>query len=424
MDRRKFSYAIAVVLALTCLLYVGWQQHVEAVTRETYERLEIFSDVLKKVKDHYVEEVDDEKLIYGAIQGMISDLDPHSSFLPPKSNEDMEIAIKGSFEGLGIEIAIRDGILTVISPIEGTPAFEAGIEAGDKVLRIDEESTQNMTLFDAVEKLRGPKGTRVKLFILREGVDQPMEITVARAVIRIPSVRAEVLEAGYPYIRIASFHARTTADLEENMKRLAKEEGGVRGLILDLRNNPGGLMDQAVGVSDLFLESGLIVYTRGRQEGSETRFEAQPQGSYVGFPMVVLVNSGSASASEIVAGALQDHKRAVVLGTQTFGKGSVQTIFQLADGSGLRLTTALYYTPNGRSIQAKGITPDIVVEAGEIVQNSIPPSLREENLQGHIETQGNAQKVEENPMLADVQVRRALDYLRSWNLFKGERTGL
>jgi carboxyl-terminal processing protease len=281
-----------------------------------------------------------------------------------------------------------------------------------------------MTLFDAVEKLRGPKGTRVKLFILREGVDQPMEITVARAVIRIPSVRTEVLEAGYPYIRIASFHARTTADLEEGMKKLAKEDGGIRGLILDLRNNPGGLMDQAIGVSDLFLESGLIVYTRGRQEGSETRFESQPQGSYVGFPMVILVNSGSASASEIVAGALQDHKRAVILGTQTFGKGSVQTIFQLADGSGLRLTTALYYTPNGRSIQAKGITPDIVVEAGEIVQKSALPLLREENLQGHIETEKALPQTEENPMLADVQVRRALDYLRSWNLFKGERTGL
>lgn len=419
------STHLAVVLTLASLfVYVGWQRHVQAVTRVTYEKLEIFSEVLQKIQDHYVEEVDTEQLIHGALRGMMQSLDPHSAFLPPRSNEDLEIAIKGTFEGLGIEIAIRDGLLTVISPIEGTPASEAGVQAGDQILKIDGESTQGMTLIEAVERLRGKRGTEVTLTLFRDGEEVPREITVTRGVIRIPSVRAQMVEPGYVYIRIATFHARTAREFENALQKLRKEQAEWKGLVLDLRNNPGGLMDQAVAIADLFIDSGLIVYTQGRTEKVQTRYEATPEGSYTDFPMVVLVNSGSASASEIVAGALQDHKRAVILGTQTFGKGSVQSIFRLADGSGLRLTTARYYTPSGRSIQAKGIQPDIVVEPGEIVQASPFHPIREENLVGHLPSGGGEGESEEEFLTTDVQLHRALDYLKSWNVFKGERTGL
>jgi carboxyl-terminal processing protease len=311
------------------------------------------------VRHNYVESTDSRELIFGAIRGMLEALDPHSSFMPPDLYKEMQIETQGSFGGLGIEITVRERYLTVVAPIDGTPADRAGIVAGDRIIRIDGVPTKDMTLVDAVRKLRGPKGTPVTITILREGQD-PFDVTVTRDIIEVHSVRTSDLGEGIGYVRLISFQERTSRDLQEELKAL--REKGMRGLVLDLRNNPGGLLTQAVQIADLFLEKGkLIVYTEGRAKSQNLSFVDQhdnPQD----FPMVVLVNKGSASASEIVAGALQDHQRAVVVGTQTFGKGTVQTVIPLNDGSGLRLTTAKYFTPNKRAIDGAGLTPDIVVE--------------------------------------------------------------
>jgi len=350
---------VLVMALLTVVIVTSGVHHRVVATDDAYDTLKVFSEVLTLVRHNYVESTDSRELIFGAIRGMLEALDPHSSFMPPELYKEMQIETQGSFGGLGIEITVRERYLTVVAPIDGTPADRAGIVAGDRIIRIDGVPTKDMTLVDAVRKLRGPKGTPVTITILREGQD-PFDVTVTRDIIEVHSVRTSDLGEGIGYVRLISFQERTSRDLQEELKAL--REKGMRGLVLDLRNNPGGLLTQAVQIADLFLEKGkLIVYTEGRAKSQNLSFVDQhdnPQD----FPMVVLVNKGSASASEIVAGALQDHQRAVVVGTQTFGKGTVQTVIPLNDGSGLRLTTAKYFTPNKRAIDGAGLTPDIVVE--------------------------------------------------------------
>src|SRR5512136_1685953 len=388
---RKAVLLIAIVSMLAVIVGIGAQRRCAAQGGNDYESIELFTDVLSIVKKSYVEEVDTKKLIYGAINGMLSSLDPHSSFMPPETYKEMKIETKGSFGGLGIEISIKDGILSVISPIEDTPAYKAGIKAGDQILKIDDRFTKDLSVMDAVKRMRGPKGTKVVLTIMREGFEKPKEFPLVRDIIQVKSVKFKTLDEGFGYIRISQFQEKTDDDLVKAFQELRqKNNGNLRGLVLDLRNDPGGLLDQAVKVADHFLEEGkLVVYTEGREKDSKMRFTARKGDKEPHYPIVVLINSGSASASEIVAGALQDHKRAIIMGTQSFGKGSVQTIIPLSDNSGLRLTTARYFTPNGRSIQAKGISPDIVVENIELTSTEKKDGLhiREKDLENHFETE-------------------------------------
>ncbi|MGH9821301.1 MAG: S41 family peptidase, partial [Pyrinomonadaceae bacterium] len=375
-----------------------WVPNVSAVPRQDYETLETFTNILSIVKKNYVEEVDTKNLVNGAINGMLSSLDPHSAYLTPELYKELQSDTQGRFGGLGIEITVKNGMLTVVSPIEDTPAFKAGVKPGDMIFKIEDEFTKDMTLIDAVKKMRGPKGSKINLSIKREGNPELINFTLTRDTIRVQSVRSRTLEPGYGYIRLAQFQERSDRDVQKALEKLTAEKGGLKGIVLDLRNNPGGLLTQAVRVSDLFLDSGLIVYTEGRIESQKQKFFAQKEGSLMDLPMVVLVNGGSASASEIVAGALQDHKRAVVLGTKTFGKGSVQTILPLDDNSALRLTTARYFTPKGRSIQATGIVPDIIVESTPQQEGKVEDkkrqTLREENLPGHLQ---NSQQTPAQP---------------------------
>jgi carboxyl-terminal processing protease len=399
-----------------------------AIGQGEYRSLETFTNILSIVKKNYVGEVNTKDLIEGAIDGMLNSLDPHSAYLSPDLYKDLQTETRGKFGGLGIEITIRDGFLTVVSPIEDTPAFRAGIEAGDQIIKIEDEFTKDMTLMKAVKKMRGPKGSKITISIKRKDVPKLVEFTITRDTIRIRSVRSRTLEEGYAYVRIAQFQERTNRDLRKALKELNTENGGIRGLVLDLRNNPGGLLTQAVKVSDIFLDSGLIVYTEGRLENQKQKYFSSLEDSWVGFPIVILVNGGSASASEIVAGALQDHKRAIVLGTKTFGKGSVQTILPLDDHSALRLTTARYFTPKGRSIQAKGILPDIVMEnvrRSEAKKTGKKEALREENLPGHLQNPRSEEGSEETPQQKrerdidkDAQLKRALELLKGWEVFK------
>ncbi len=442
--KRGFPVILLIVgMALGFFLAAQWVPSVSAVPRQDYESLEAFTNILSIVKKNYVEDVDTKNLVNGAINGMLSSLDPHSAYLTPELYKDLQMDTQGRFGGLGIEITVKDGILTVVSPIEDTPAAKAGVKPGDQIFKIENEFTKDMTLVDAVKKMRGPKGTKINISIKREGVPELINFTLMRDTIRVQSVRSRTLEEGYGYIRLAQFQERSDRDVQKALEKMAAEKGGLKGLVLDLRNDPGGLLTQAVRISDLFLDSGLIVYTEGRIESQKQKYFAQKDGSWMDFPMVVLVNGGSASASEIVAGALQDHKRAVILGTKTFGKGSVQTILPLDDNSALRLTTARYFTPNGRSIQAMGIVPDIIVESAPPQEGKVDdkkrPSLREENLPGHLQNPQNQQqtpnppsqdqvdKEKEIPSSAptgddsidnDVQLKRALDLLKSWDVFK------
>ncbi len=395
--------AVCIPATLTLLL---WQHpSSSAKTQDTYKNLEIFADVLTLIQKNYVEEIDTQQVIEGAIRGMLNSLDPHSSYMKPDEFKELQVETKGSFSGIGIEITTKDNILTVVSPIEGTPAFKQGLQAGDKIIKIEDELTNDMSLMQAVKKLRGPKGSKVTISIHREGWTKLKEFTIVRDVIPIYSVRSRILEPGYGYARITSFQSKTARDLKKAMDDLGKERK-LDGLILDLRNNPGGLLDQAVQVSDLFLSDGVIVSTEGRIKEQNMIFEAHAdKDNEYDFPMIVLVNEGSASASEIVAGALKDHKRALILGAQTFGKGSVQTIIPMADGAGLRLTTARYFTPNGTSIQATGITPDIVVptvilderDKDDDSAREQPKFLREKDLKHHIENGNDEKDAEEKP---------------------------
>lgn len=383
--RRRVGWAVGLVAA--ALLFGGLGRSlVSAVDRGTYENLEAFTSVLAIVQKNYVEETATQELIEGAIDGMLSALDPHSAYLTPDSYKELQVDTEGSFGGLGIEITIRDDVLTVVSPIEDTPAYRAGVQAGDRIIKIEDELTKDMSLIDAVKKMRGKKGTRVTISLRREGVPRLIDVSIVREVIQIRSVKWKMLEDGYAYIRITQFQDRTSGDLERALRQLAQDHGPLHGMVLDLRNNPGGLLSQAVKVSDLFLDSGLIVYTEGRLENQQQKYFARPGGD-TETPMVVLINNGSASASEILAGAVQDHGRGVLLGTKTFGKGSVQTILPVDGGAALRLTTAMYFTPSGRSIQVTGIIPDIELEnlPEAYVALRRRHSVREKNMPGHFD---------------------------------------
>ncbi len=355
--------------------------------------LRTFADVFDRIKQAYVEEVDDKTLLNNAIKGMLTELDPHSAYLEPEAFEDLQINTMGEFGGLGIEVGMEDGFVKVISPIDDTPAAKAGVKSGDLIIKLDDTQVKGLSLTDAVNLMRGKPGSNIKLTIIREGVDKPLELNVVRAVIQVQSVKKRMLEPRYAYVRLSQFQVHSGADVEKALKDLNKEnKEPLAGMILDLRNNPGGVLQAAVEVCDLFLDAGMIVYTKGRLPDAEMQFSATPGDMLKGIPMIVLVNGGSASASEIVAGALQDQSRAIVVGTTTFGKGSVQTILPLHDNRALKLTTARYYTPKGRSIQAQGIQPDIVVENAQLTRvNNDVFGVREADLSGHLQNPGKGE---------------------------------
>ncbi len=352
------------------------------------DELRTFTEVFQKIKNDYVEEVEDRQLLENAIRGMLAGLDPHSAYLVKEAYKELQEGTTGEFGGLGIEVGMEDGFVKVIAPIDDTPAAKAGIKAGDLIVKLDDTPVKGMSLNDAVKIMRGKPGTKIILTIVREGESQPLTITVIRDYIQVQSVRSRFLEPGYGYIRISQFQSRTAEDVRKETEKLKKEASAtLRGIILDLRNNPGGVLSAAVGVSDLFLEKGLIVYTKGRVKDSQLQFNAKPVDILDNVPIVVLVNAGSASASEIVAGALQDHKRAVIVGEKTFGKGSVQTILPMTNNSALKLTTARYYTPSGNSIQATGIIPDIIFDKIKVTKAEDDSSTRvkEADLSRHLE---------------------------------------
>jgi C-terminal peptidase (prc) len=356
------------------------------------EELRAFTDVFGRIQNDYVEAVDEKTLLESAIRGMLAGLDPHSAYLNEEELKELQIGTTGEFGGLGIEVSMEDGFVKVVSPIDDTPAQRAGVKPGDLIIRLDDTPVKGLTLNDAVKLMRGKPGTDIMLTIVREGEEKPLKVTITRAVIKVRSVKQQILDDGFGYLRITQFQANTGESLKEAVEKLKEEnKGQLKGLVLDLRNNPGGVLNAAVAVSDAFLEKGLVVYTEGRVEDARLKFNATPNDMLKGAPMVVLVNGGSASASEIVAGALQDHKRAIIMGEKTFGKGSVQTILPLKNGSALKLTTARYYTPSGRSIQAEGIAPDIqlanlTLAAGE--ESDVQP-LKESNLSRHLENGSN-----------------------------------
>ncbi|MCC6750007.1 MAG: S41 family peptidase [Deltaproteobacteria bacterium] len=406
-----------VVAALVAMLLLG---AASALPRSysPYRKLNLFARVLTYVENNYVEHVDDSKLVHGAIKGMLESLDPHSVFMPPDQYRQMKSETQGEFGGLGVEVEVRDGWLTVISPLEGTPAHRGGMQSGDQILEIDGKSSRDLRMEEAVRSMRGARGTRIRLK-LRRGA-KTFELSLVRDLIRVVSVTSKLLAPGVGYVRIKSFQERTDAYLRSAVEELQKK-GKLRGLVLDLRNNPGGLLDQAIKVADLFLPGGIIVKTTGKGGRMVEVERAQKKGTLENFPVVCLVNGGSASASEIVAGALQDHKRAAVLGTRTFGKGSVQTIIDLEDGSGLKLTVARYYTPAGRSIQEHGIEPDILVQPSAPVVRT-ERVTRERDLRGHLRNEqarkALASKGETTPRLADFQLQTAIDYLRAAEIFR------
>ncbi|MGH8013013.1 MAG: S41 family peptidase [Candidatus Binataceae bacterium] len=436
-----------------CLVVIGdlAVQRAQALPDDTYQELQTFANVLAIVQKNYVEPVSTKQLINGAITGMLASLDPHSAYLTPDLYRDLEVETRGSFGGLGIEITMRNDVLTVVAPIEGTPAYHAGIKAGDQIIKINNNFTKGMTLTDAVKLMRGPKGSEIHLTIHRDGIPDLFTVAIRRDVIKIKSVKAKPLTDGYGYVRITTFQDGTNADLEKALDKLRKRDHGhIKGLVLDLRDNPGGLLNQAVSVCDDFVDGGLIVYTQGRLESEQQKFFAHKKKEFRDYPMVVLVNGGSASASEIVAGALQDHRRAIIEGTQTFGKGSVQTILPLDNNSALRLTTARYYTPNGRSIQAVGITPDVVVEPPKLTLAMLEQEqgttidqgeeIRESDLLHHFKnnqqhpgksnngaapansgnqapTAKQSKAASEKPQ-KDVQLEKAISILEHWNKYK------
>jgi carboxyl-terminal processing protease len=424
---RKTSLVFLGAVAGAGLALLATQPHIifvgssaKAASSDTYRQLNLFGDVFERVRADYVEKPDDAKLVESAINGMLAGLDPHSSYMDPKSFRDMQVQTRGEFGGLGIEVTMEDGLVKVVAPIDETPAAKAGVMANDIITKLDDEQVQGLTLNQAVEKMRGPVNTKIKLTIMRKGQDKPIEVSITRDVIRVKSVRSHSEGEDVGYIRVTQFNEQTTDGLKKAISDLTNQLGAekVKGFVLDLRNNPGGLLDQAISVSDAFLDKGEIVSTRGRNAEETQRFNARPGDLTKGKPLIVLINGGSASASEIVAGALQDHKRATLVGTRSFGKGSVQTIIPLGAGNGaLRLTTARYYTPSGRSIQAKGITPDI-----EVLQD-VPDDLKartdtkgEASLRGHLKAEGNEESGSQSYVPQeekdDKALKEALDLLR------------
>ncbi|MGM0655988.1 MAG: S41 family peptidase [Thermodesulfobacteriota bacterium] len=413
----------AVILMLTA-------GSVQAAEEETYQSLKLFADVLEELEKNYVDEVNPEELIHNAIKGMVGNLDPHSSLMPPDAFENLQDDTKGEFSGIGIVITMKDGILTVVSPIEGTPAYEAGITAGDIIIKIDDVSTKDMAMWEAVNKMRGARYEEVKITIIREGASAPLVFTIKRDMIPMTSVRSAMPEPGFGYLRITNFRMNTLDDVIEHLSDLEKQGGGLKGLIIDLRDNPGGLLDQAIRISDLFIDKGTIVSIKGRIEKNNQAFKARPNFPERDYPIVTLINGGSASASEIVAGALKDNSRSLILGTPSFGKGSVQTVRPLKDGFGLKYTIARYYTPSGHSIQAKGIQPDIRLDPGTVKEDPKETStfdlmLKEKDLKNSLKPEDEGLKnkkksqkdAEIEKLNKDVQVKRALDILISYGVF-------
>jgi len=432
IKKRQFVVLLIGIFLTVTVLGASVAKQVLATQSETYEKLKIFSEVLYLIQTNYVEEIDVQEVIYGGIHGMLKALDPHSSFMPPDVYQEMQVETRGNFGGLGIQIAIKDDQLTVIAPIDETPAFRAGIEAGDRIVKIEEAPTKDMLLMEAVKLLRGPKGTSVTITIMRDSFEAPREFTIVRDIIELKSVSVKTLGDNLGYIRLRQFQEDSADELEEALNEL--ESQGMEAVVLDLRSNPGGLLNAAVEVADKFLEKGkLIVYTEGRKQNQDMRFVAHQDFTHPNYPMVILVNHGSASAAEIVAGALQAHGRAVVLGTQTYGKGSVQSVIPLSDNSGLRLTTATYFTPDGRSIHEKGITPDIVVELEtpptdveaqnqEARENSESQENPDADIQESEGNEENSDVLQDTPDAEDLeiaevlkrdnQLRRAVDILQ------------
>lgn len=453
--QKKKHIRLWLAVAITVIFLTmgtGFYGDLEAKSDETYKSLKVFSDVLEIIEKNYVDEVNSKELIEKAIQGMVHSLDPHSSLMPPEAFRDLSIDTKGEFTGIGIHITMRDKFVTVISPIEGTPAYRAGIKAQDRIMKVDGKPTTDLR--EAVKMMRGPKGTSVVVTIHRKGAADPIEFTLIRDVIPIRSIRSAILKPGYGYIRISNFNQSTTEDLKDALSKLesGSESDNVllKGLVLDFRNNGGGLLDQAIKVSDLFIEDGIILSIKGRIKRNTKEFPANPNTVKRTYPIVALINGGSASASEIVVGALQDHKRALVLGTTSFGKGSVQTVETLRDGSGLKLTIARYYTPSGREIQAKGIEPDVVVkykfEDETDSQTGEENFYKEKDLKNHLKPKSDDTKdikpeaenkkdkkkgirkpevenmlgpIDSNLLKSDNQVMRALELLVGYDLFKG-----
>lgn len=434
--KKKMRVSVLLMTTFAVLAFMifsggGFQHKVSAET-DDYQDLKVFSEVLSALKKNYVESVDTKKLVYGAVKGMLNTLDAHTAFMPPEVYKEMQVDTRGEFGGLGLQIAIKDKALVVIAPIADTPAAKVGIKSGDVILKVDEfVMTEDSTLMDAVQKMRGRKGTAVTLTVKRASEVEDLIFTMIRDIIRIKSVRSRVLEPGIGYIRLTQFQEHTARDLSGAITKLLNED--IHSLVLDLRNNPGGLLNAANDVSEQFLQNGQLIVSVKSREGKEDEYIAGRSSRLDRMPIIVLVNEGSASASEIVAGALQDWKRAVVVGTQSFGKGSVQTILPLSDGSAIRLTTAKYYTPSGRSIQNTGITPDIIVrpEITKFVKTS--PILREKDLERHLENEmapdadkpepkdeTDALPTDEETLAApeDTQLKKAVDLLKGWRIFK------
>jgi carboxyl-terminal processing protease len=388
------------------------------------DELRSFADVFNHIRLSYVEEIDDKTLLENAIRGMLSGLDPHSTFLDAKSFDDLQVSTSGEFGGLGLEVGLENGFVKVISPIDGTPAEKAGIESGDLIIKLDGKPVKGMSLNDAVNLMRGKKGSDIELTIVRESVSQPFDLLLTRDIIKVVSVRNKTLEEGYGYIRIAQFQSKTGTEFREALDQLQQKNSKLKGLVLDLRNNPGGILQASVEVADALLADGLIVYTEGRISDSHSQFSASPDDLSNGSPVVVLINGGSASASEIVAGALQDHHRAVIMGTDSFGKGSVQTVVPLSEKHAIKLTTARYFTPNGRSIQAQGIVPDITVERARIEAIEGRERITEADLQGHLSsTDGDessskerGKKAREELFNRDNQLYEALNLLKGLHI--------
>ena len=448
--KKKQHIKLWLVLLIAVIFWTvgsGFYRNLSADGAETYKGLKLFSDVIGLVENNYVDPVDSKELIEKAIEGMVHSLDPHSSLLSPDDFKELQIDTQGEFTGIGVSITMKDGFVTVISPIEGTPAYEAGIKAGDRIIKVDGKTTGDLR--EAVKMIRGPKGTEVVVTIAREEAKKPIDFKIVRDIIPVESVKAVVLKPGYGYVWITNFRDNTTDDLVSELEKLESAKIPLKGLILDLRDNPGGLLNQAIEVSDLFIEKGTILSIKGRKEKNTQIYTATPNKVKRNYPIVLLINGGSASASEIVAGALQDQKRALILGTTSFGKGSVQSVEKLRDGYGLKLTIARYYTPSGRSIQAKGIQPDIVVKRRLISKEDMDDisegMLKEKDLQNHLEAvpeKGQEKKREGDKkgknrkkqnidktkfiygqlkpeqLMTDNQVTRALDILLSYEIFK------
>ncbi len=440
MSKLRILGTLLLGTALALLLILAGGQMRPSMAGPNYQDLALLANVLHLVKQHYVKDVDEHQLIEGALKGMLDTLDPHTSYLEADLYREVQLDTKGEFEGLGIEITKKDGFVTVVAPIDGTPAQRAGIRARDQIVAVCPDieddtsckSTADMNLIEAVKLMRGPRGTRVMVRIMRKGWQTPEPFVLKRASIRVSSVTVHMLEPGFPYIRLSQFQERTSRELRDALEKVT-EERPIEGLVLDMRDNPGGLLDQAVRVADQFLGSGMIVFSEGRGGGNRMEWSATPDGTQPEYPMVILVNGGSASASEIVAGSLQDHQRALLLGSETFGKGSVQTIIPLEDGSGLRLTTALYYLPSGRSIQEKRIQPDVLVEPYSdeerttLEEGDQPRAFGEEDLEGHLKLEQTEEPADESAASRresferqrglDRQLTHAVDLLKSWNIF-------